>query len=372
MPELTIASAAKYDSILSGKMTPEIAAEYLREERIVMRTFGDVLRDVYTDSDLTDKIVMFYVQVDGDKNEQSTQRKIRNWISNRHPPSGRDDFFRIAFALGLDEPRLNYLLGTCNDYGIQYRNGRELVLAWFLRIGGDYRDALDFYSSLPAVEPLEKSDDDSNITHYLHYNLEKVTTVEELRTFYIENLSRFGNVHLRAYYYFEAFMNQLVRPNPSWNERKEENYSVERVVDVYLSMHMPSSKRRDNYSLVQKMIKKNWPNATLIKNIRNHKEDVSRKLLLLLYVVTENEGITEDSLDYYDEDLTFEQRIDDHWWKINAMLSDCGMHPLDLRNASDWLILYSIATDDDTPMSERLEEVIKYMFEDVTEPKTKA
>lgn len=367
MPQLTKASAAKYDSILSGKMTPEIAVEYLREERIVLRTFGDVLRDVYSGEDVADRIVAFYMQVDEDKNLASVQRKVRNWIADRHPPSSREDVFRIAFALGLDESKLNYLLGTCDDYGIQYRNGRELVLAWFLRIGGDYRDATDFYASLPQNELIETSDEDelANATHEIHYNLSKISTADELRELYIENLSRFGNLHLRAYYYFEAFMNQLVRPSASWSDIKEESYSVDRIMEVYLLMHMPSSKKRDNYSLVQKLIKKNWPNATLIKNIRNHKEDVSRKLLLLLYVVTENEGIVEDDYDYYDEDMTLERRIDDHWWKINAMLNDCGMRPLDLRNAFDWLILYSIATDDDTPMSERLEEVIKYMFEDV-------
>ena len=136
-------------------------------------------------------------------------------------------------------------------------------------------------------------------------------------------------------------------------------------MNVYLSMHMPSSRKRDNYSLVQKLVKKNWPNATSIKNIRSRKEDVSRKLLLLLYVVTENEGIVMDNYDYYDETLTLEQRVEDHWYTINAMLNDCGMVPLDPRNASDWLILYAVSTDDeDTPMSERLEQVIKFMFDD--------
>ncbi len=56
----------------------------------------------------------------------------------------------------------------------------------------------------------------------------------------------------------------------------------------YFSLHIPFGRSRQGYSVVQKLIKHNWPNATALKNIRQHREDVPRKLLLLLYVVTEN------------------------------------------------------------------------------------
>ena len=57
-----------------------------------------------------------------------------------------------------------------------------------------------------------------------------------------------------------------------------------------------------------------------------------RKLLLLLYVVTENTGDTGDPYRELDESyITLEERLEDHWWTLNAMLSDCGMAPLDLR-----------------------------------------
>ena len=366
MPDLTQASATEYDNILHGQMTPAIAAEYLREERIILRTFGDVLHEVYPDPDIFTRLVDFFNCDCGEPNLASTQRKIRNWIADKHPPSNREDIFKIAFALGLNESKLNYLLGMCGDYGIQYRDGQELVFAWFLRTGRSYREAIDFYASLPHPEDtLEQVQDRelTQLTHEIQYQVSKLASIEDLQECYFRNLENFGRMHLRAYFYFEQFINLLIRPQ-GWDGKEEGNYSVETIMDVYLSMHMPSGKKRDGYSLVQKLIKKNWPNATSIKNIRNHKEDVSRKLLLLLYVVTENEGIVEDRYDYYDETLTIEDRIEDHWWTINAMLSDCGMAPLDLRNASDWLILYAISADEDTPMSERLEQVITYMFED--------
>ena len=365
MPELTEASAAEYDNILHGKMTPAIAAQYLREGRIVLRTFGDVLREVYPAPDILSRLSDFFSADDPGASQQSVQRKIRNWIADKHPPQNREDIYKIAFALSLDESQLNHLLGMCGDYGIQYRDCRELVLSWHLRHGMSYGEALEFYAGLPEMNSDGGTDDvASQITQQIHYLSLMAQNQKDLKDLIYKNSDKFGKMHLRAFFYFDRFLNQLTNPT-GYNDAHEEIYSAETVMNVYLSMHMPSSRKRDNYSLVQKLVKKNWPNATSIKNIRGRKEDVSRKLLLLLYVVTENEGIVMDNYDYYDETLTLEQRVEDHWYTINAMLNDCGMVPLDPRNASDWLILYAVSTDDeDTPMSERLEQVIKFMFDD--------
>lgn len=371
MPELTKASAAEYENILHGNMTPAVAAEYLRQGRIVLRTFGGVLKTIYDKPDIAERLYNFFVYEAGEPAGQSTRKKINNWVCEKHPPQSREDIFKIAFALKLDESSLNLLLGVADDFGIQFRDGKELVFAWFLRMGGSYRAATEFYESLPKYGPNEDISGAgmSRITHEIRYGLAKIGSPEELREFYLENAGYFGKTHVRAYYYFDSFLNQLISPSPRFSDAEEENYSVERVMEVYLSMRIPSGRRRDSYSLIQKLIKRNWPNATSVKNIKNRKEDVSRKLLLLLYIATENEGIGEDDFEsYYDESLSLEQRIEDHWWTINAMLGDCGMVPLDPRNAFDWLILYAISADEDTPMSERLEQTIAYMFEDRADP----
>ena len=44
------------------------------------------------------------------------------------------------------------------------------------------------------------------------------------------------------------------------------------------------------------------------------KEDVPRKMLLLLYIITEN--VLND--DY----ISLEQRVKDHWWTLNAILTE--------------------------------------------------
>ena len=67
------------------------------------------------------------------------------------------------------------------------------------------------------------------------------------------------------------------------------------------------------------MIKQGWPNATKLKNICARREDVPRKLLLLLYLITEN--VVDDAYDEMDESyLSPEELFEEHWWRVNLML----------------------------------------------------
>lgn len=133
-------------------------------------------------------------------------------------------------------------------------------------------------------------------------------------------------------------------------------------MEHYFSM-VPSGRSRAGYSVVQRLIKSSWPNATALKNIRARKADVPRKLLLLLYVITEN--VVDGEYRETDEDyLSPRERLDDHWWAINAILTDCGMPTLDPRSATDWLVLYAVTAGEES-MSERMEAVIEHIFKDI-------
>lgn len=203
-----------------------------------------------------------------------------------------------------------------------------------------------------------------HITYEMQNLFFRVQTEEDLRQCYCSNLENMGVLHSRAYFYFENYLKQLICPDPLWDADAEEGYSVETVMEKYLSLHMPSGRDRRQYSIVQKLIKRDWPNATALKNIRLHRADVPRKLLLLLYVITEN--VVDGSYNELDEEyITAQERLEDHWWTLNAILSDCGMPSLDLRNAMDWLVIYAVTARDE-PMSERLEQVIEEIFADIS------
>lgn len=361
---LSHTSEEELDRILSSNFTPAMAAEYLREERITLRNFGETLREIYPESDLFSRLVTAFLAKDSNISPDSVQRRVRNWLSGSNQPSNRDDIFRIAFALNLTEQQANYLLGLCTGYGIHYREGRDVIYSWFLRTGREYNDAREFFASLPPIPHLDQVPENpsTHITRELQNMFAHVLTLDELRECYWENLENFGILHMRAYSYFEKYLDQLIRPDSAFGSTIDPDYSLEAVMDLYLSLKMPSGKDRSGYTVTQKLIKQNWPNTTSLKNIRNHKEDVSRKLLLLLYVITEN--VLDDEYSELDEEyITLQERVEDHWWTINAILTDCGMPLLDPRNATDWLVLYAITATEE-PMSERIEQVIGYIFAD--------
>lgn len=356
--ELTGESAAAFSRIQMGKMTPKMAGEYLREGRIRLRTFQDVLCELDPGPRLAKRLSEAFCRDLPEGMRTAAQRSVYNWVAGKATPSDREDVFHIAFALGLTEPQLDSLLGVCFDYGLHYREGRDVVYAWFLRQGAAYQEARSFFEGLPPAPRYAQSPSQprTSLTHEIRNAFLQPTTTEELRACYLANLPNFGRLHTRAYYYFDRYLSQLMSPAPGW----ERDFSIEEVMQQYLSLHMPTGRSRAGYSVVQRLIKQNWPNATALKNIRLHKADVPRKVLLLLYVATENViGGEYSELD--EEYITAQERLEDHWVSLNVLLSDCGMPLLDPRAPTDWLVLYALTAEEES-MSQRMEKVIDELF----------
>lgn len=366
--ELTEMSYEEYNRIRTGQMTPAMASEYLKEGRIALRSFRECLMEMVpgrTAPEVAAVLQEALAEAEPEADRKSIARKVRNWLSGQNHPTNREDIFCIAFALGLSEVQTSHLLGIATEYGIHYRDGREAVYAWFLRHNCRYCQARDFFSTLPAV-PSEQTFPENtreHLTRETQIEFLKAHTLEELRRRYEQNLPRLGTFHVRAYHYFDKYISQLVHPDTAPGSPQEPDYSLEAVMDSYLSLQMPFGRDRTNYSLVQKLLKRNWPNATTLKNIRSHRRDVPRKLLLLLYVITENITDGEYS-ELYEDYLTPEERLEDHWISLNAILTDCGMPTLDPRNAMDWLVLYAITASEES-MSERMSQVIEGLFQDI-------
>ena len=141
----------------------------------------------------------------------------------------------------------------------------------------------------------------------------------------------------------------------------ERKYSMEYISENYLRMNMPEDRKTSGYSDNQKMIKKYWPGVRSIKAMRNRAEDVSRKVLLLLYIVTG--GVWDLEYDELDEDyMESGEILVTHCDRINGMLKECGMSVIDPRNPFDWLVLYCLKPVNDDFMSERMEQMVQELF----------
>lgn len=364
--ELTELSLNEYKNLAGNDMTPEEAARYLTED-ITIRSFYELLCGLYHGDSLVKRLSEGYRGAFPEIPADSVRRRIQNWVSGKSIPSGRDDIFLISFILGLNEEQASLLLGSVSDYGIHYRDGKELVMAYCLRTGQSYEKAQELVTSLPPVPgPDRVSEKDLKCavrTEVVKNDFSEVYTDEEFMRFYNLHLQDFGSFHLKAYDYFERYFRLLVRPDDmtvTEKDPKDAKYSIEKISSLYFDMNIPYHRSREGYTLIQKLIKKYWPNATSLKNIQGCREPVTRKLLLLLYVITEN--ITEEEYDELDEEyLTPKERFEEHWWRLNLIMDDCGMNPLDPRNAFDWLILYAVSSGKDS-MSSRMESVMAALF----------
>ena len=97
--------------------------------------------------------------------------------------------------------------------------------------------------------------------------------------------------------------------------------------------------------------------------MKNRTEDVSRKVLMLLYIVTG--GSFEEAYDELDEEyISAEEVLEEHSKRLGRMLTDCGMSPVDPRNPFDYLVLYCLKPEGDDFMSERMEQMVQALFEE--------
>lgn len=162
-------------------------------------------------------------------------------------------------------------------------------------------------------------------------------------------------------------------------DNNSEVYALDRIAQTYFRMNVPIGKKTGNYSYLQKAIKKNWPGATELKKMKSRKIDVSRKALLLLFLITEDFLFSEDlqHSDRSDEDAAWflleedespRDQLEIVLSKVNLFLETYGMNQLDPGNPFDCLVLYSLAAEYGTEfLSDKFSSALEELFSRVTE-----
>lgn len=362
---LTLMSKNEYRHIADSCMTADEAFEYM-SRTLPLRTFGEVLEQFAGDMDLkrilTDALCEYSPHISRD----SVSRKVRGWLSGKYEPSDRETYLQICFALKLDEEKARDFLGCCSDCGFHYRNPRELTYSFALRAGMNYSDAVELYNSLPTLPG--ESVDEPVYTEQIYNEFYKISTVDGFKSFYADNINKLGVLHNTAYKYFATFMQCLRDPDVSRRALfgdgagASERFSVEQITDKYLRMNVPSGRASGKYTYIQKMIKKYWPCATSIKNMLNRAEDVTRKTLILLYLITE--GIApEVNYDFVlGDELTPAERFGEHYDRLCIMLTDCAMALPDPRNVFDWAVLYAVKMNNSEEIRDEMQTLMSRIF----------
>lgn len=363
--DLTLMSQEEYTHIADSCMTADEAFEYM-SKTLPMRTFGEVLTQFAEGLDLKKILTDALLEYSPHTSRDSVSRKVRGWLSGKYEPSDRETYLQICFALKLSEEKAQDFLCYCSDCGFHYRNPRELTYSFALRVGMDYFEAVDLYNSLPQLS--EADSGETVYTEQVYNEFYGISTVDEFKSFYADNINKLGALHNTAYKYFTIFIQCLRDPDASRRKllgsdaMESERFSVEEITDKYLRMNVPSDRASSKYTYIQKMIKKYWPSATNVKNMLSRAEDVTRKSLILLYLITE--GIApEVNYDFVIEDeLTPAERFGEHYDRLCIMLTDCGMALPDPRNVFDWAALYAVKMNNSEEIRDEMQELMSRIF----------
>ena len=428
--EYTYISSNNLTGIKSQALSPEELINFM-ENGFICRTFKDT-------------ITQFYIEYENKKQEKgevkrflsarlsdmtkisydNMSRNVRNWMNGINIPQ-REQLFQMCFALELDESRASQLLASISDTGIHYRNPEELVYAFGLRQKMSYGETVQlkneimekYYQNKKDALSSEKNREAKVYTRQIQRKfLDEVHTVEDLKQFCEENSGVFGKIHEAAYDEFmrmlkllqnpetdfEAYWMQYLKENTGYSEEERQKEverikqdlkkkSVEEIIEEYLRMYVPKNTSRKktgegkrNYTYLQRVIKKNWPSESIISKMKTKEMDVSRKVLLLLFLLTEEFEVSDlinreqeddifSDLDEGDEYLSdlgemedANDRMERRIVQLNLFLEAYGMNQLDPGSAFDCFVLYALKASydgDEDNMGERFKSVLKLLFE---------
>lgn len=347
-------SAKQWDFVTQDDLTAREAVGFLLNG-MQLRTFRDILKRVCGDDDRERQLVEGLC-AQGNVQPDSVRKKVRNWMNGKSLPTEREDVFKICFALELSQEQADWMLLLLTDQGIHYRNGREMIYAYGLRCGISYGETCALVEQMLP----EKREDTTRdpMTQVIRQEFQQVKRKEDLFSFILRHRQSLGTSHNTAYAYFTKMLALLTGEGIDGEER----YSMEYVADTYLRLNVPLDKKTGNYSDIQKMVKKYWPGAKSVKAMKSGSEDVSRKALLLMYLVTG--GVWDQEYDELDEAyIQPREFLEAHCKRLNHMLQQSGMRRIDPRNPFDYLVLYCLRPEDELFMSDRMAQLAAEIFQ---------
>ena len=149
---------------------------------------------------------------------------------------------------------------------------------------------------------------------------------------------------------------------------RPEAMSTSEILEIYLYRSLVPVKERGkgsteaSFSAIQRSIRQNWPDEATLSKMKSRKKDVTRKVLILLFLATDGFG-SDFTLDEDDEEpFTQEEQFLDLYTRMNLMLTSCSFQKLDPRNPFDWMILYCISTGDLWESDQRLPAMLRATF----------
>ncbi len=320
----------------------------------------------------------------------SVARKVRMWMADDVRFVRKESAIQLCFALKLPLRECEELLYRLCGEGFHWRDPRDIVYIYARTWELTYDAAAALLSELEKEKLLQISSDSfvDTYTAEVREMVRQLGTPEELKAFFRENGHKLGAFHNTAYQLFQGFLELLIQPELNDQLEVDEKYSIRSIMHNYfhdqLIPRLKQAAKGDDrleaavLSALQEDIRQNWPDEMTISKMQHRKVDVTRKVLVLLFLATDggvsgyggmdaDAGDYDDYADALDAAMSPGQYFEDMLWRMNSMLIECGFAPLDSRAPFDWMILFCMCADDSIFIDERLQHFLMDLFSGGTE-----
>lgn len=339
------------DLIVRFSHNAQFARRYL-EEGLRVRTFVETLMQFsgYRDTTRLREALRtgLYGMPDEPRQPESLRRKVDMWLSGRIVPENRQQLIRVCFALHMDEENAQNFMAAAAGGALHHRNPEELAYLFGIRNDLTYSDSLALAERVRFIQL-----GNAGRTNAISAAFDQVQGADQFIRFVHDQRLNLGQMHNTAYEYFSKYLDVLARPAGQFTEMPEQVYTVREIVKLYLQMPSGGS------GVMVKALRKHWPDEITISKIINRRIDVPRKVLTLLFLITDGEQDDDELLETDDPIALFVDR----YGRCNKMLDECGYSQLDPRNVFDWLAIYCMYTSEDNDANDLMQAVLKDIIE---------
>lgn len=397
---MTQLSQTIYEKATSGRLTIHEAIDFLEKEAKV-RNLGEKLEKFSHGRDLRQTLIAGLLANHPGMSKDSVERRVRGWLAKDSKRSvKKQDAIEICFILELSVEEADQLVSLISEEALHWRNPDEIVYIFALKQGMSYLEAQELNQSmeklLAGVKETKELSEDS-FTPIIRTEISALHSKEELADYLKHSVLRLGRYHNNAYKLFMEMLDILEHPRLDEEIQRAEVLETERlsirdVLREYLyeqnvlyakeRARAEKKEKKENrgnvddkgnrdekdkesnrlvLSSIQESVAANWPDETTISKMKSRKMDVTRKVLILLFLATDS-GLYQEDEDYEEYEVTEEEVFEDLHQRLNDMLLLCGFSTLDPRAPFDWLILYCICVQDMFDIDIRMKTMFKEMF----------
>ena len=372
---MTVISANMFSKAVEDNMSVEKAVGLLRE-CTQLRNLSDKLGAFAKGRDLRAVLTEGLMKNHPESKPEGIDRKVRNWLANRQSSIAKADAIELCFVLGLDADEAESLLNMISEEGFHWRDPDEIPYIFALMHGMSYAEANALKEKIAEKPQKSAGDDTECFTETVRAQIESMDTAEELVNYVAEMGDKLGKLHNRAYSLFCDMLERLESPdieesvaenNPYDEGDSDVKYTAGNIVKIYLhGDDLPETvtgKGAEALNAVQRNVARNWPGESVLSRMKNRRIDVSRKVMILLFLATYDAyGCDEDDFDFFDEEKTTDEVFREFYENMNAMLRTCGFSALDPRSAFDWMTIYCMCQEDVFDIDSTLSEFLQTLF----------